>query len=39
VDLRFANIPAGEIGQLRHPLHLIRHAEADTYYFENFIKS
>jgi hypothetical protein len=38
VDSHFANMPAGEIGQLKHPRHLIRHAEADTYYFENFIK-
>jgi hypothetical protein len=38
VDSHFANMPTGEIGQLKHPQHLIRHAEADTYYFENFIK-
>jgi hypothetical protein len=34
----FANLPAGEIQHIRHPQHLIRHVDADTYYFENFVK-
>jgi hypothetical protein len=36
---RFANVAAEEIRQIKHPQHLIRHAEADTYYFEKMIKA
>lgn len=35
---RFANVPAEEIGEIKHPEHVIRHAEADTYHFEQIVK-
>ena len=35
---RFANIPAGDIWQIKHPRHVIRHAEADRYYFERLVE-
>jgi hypothetical protein len=35
---RFANVPAEEIGEIKHPEHVIRHAEADTHYFEQIVK-
>jgi hypothetical protein len=38
ISSHFANMPAGEIQHIRHPQHLIRHVDADTYYFENFVK-
>jgi hypothetical protein len=37
VGSRFANLPAGEIWYIKHPQHLIRHAEADNYYFEKVV--
>jgi hypothetical protein len=37
VESRFANVPAGEILHVRHPQHLIRHVEADTYYFDKVV--
>jgi hypothetical protein len=38
VNSPFANVPTGEIWEIDHPQHVIRNVEADTYYFENFIK-
>ena len=34
---RFANVPACEIGPIKHPQLTIRHVEADTYYFEQVV--
>jgi hypothetical protein len=36
---RFANVPACEIGPIKHPQLTIRHVEADTYYFEQVVMS
>ena len=34
-----ANVPAGEIWQIKHPHQVIRHKEADAYYFEKILHS
>jgi hypothetical protein len=36
---RFANMPADELREIKHPEHLIRHVEADTHYFQTIIKA
>jgi hypothetical protein len=36
---RFANMPAEELREIKHPQNLIRHVEADTHYFETTIKA
>ncbi|MBV8216285.1 MAG: glycosyltransferase family 2 protein [Verrucomicrobia bacterium] len=38
VHSRFANAPTGDIWHLKHPQHMIRHAEADAYFFEQVLK-
>ncbi|MFY9983736.1 MAG: glycosyltransferase family 2 protein, partial [Chthoniobacterales bacterium] len=34
VESPLANVPAREIWEIKHPRHVLRHVEADTYYFE-----
>ena len=36
-DPRVANVPSGEIWQIKHPRQVIRHLEADAYYFEHVV--
>jgi hypothetical protein len=36
-DPRVANVPSGEIWQIEHPRQVIRHLEADAYYFEHVV--
>lgn len=37
-DSPLANVPAGEIWKIQHPRQVIRHVEADAYYFEKVLK-
>jgi hypothetical protein len=37
INSRFANVPAGEIWDIKHPQLLIRDVEADAYYFEHVV--